>query len=529
MKRILPITIIIVTLIITIYPSLTVQANPAIKIVGKVITREMRDTGKSIITKAGVRTSNKTALERANEAWFARLAKEEAEAIRRAAEKATPSGTPGWLKVTIGATLWFTGVDILIDLFSSDDPVEYYTNEVKPGETVIPGGYGISYKKVESPYSPDRWTLQFSTTNGDTYYLNTDRPISDNTHRIIDFTNDQELIGVSWNYANDYVMAHINVSNMEFNPSKYGFTAEQWDTFINYSSDWYKRILVLRMDDEIRYIPIITNANSKSAFHLFLPNFDKGKDGRYISAYIGTGLTVRYYYISEDGTLYGPTTSGMSIKKPEGFINFGLDNISLDDLMNHTYLTAYFGSHQYDTNSLIRVISDLPNATFAPQPAPALLPNTDPELWPDEEYVVEVLIPDPNFYPDTSSAINLNQEFLQGLNPTPNLSPQPAPAETPATSSPIQIDDPGTPGLKAVTQKFPFSLPWDIYHLISLIAAEPRAPVFVLDTDFDGIPIYFEHDMSYLDPYIGYFRTFVFIAAAVSIVYATRSLLGGAR
>lgn len=529
MKRLIPIIIISVILIITIYPLLLVKANPAVKIVGKVITREMRDTGKSIITKAGVRTSNKTALERANEAWFARLAKEEAEAIRRAAERATPSGTPGWLKVTIGATLWFTGVDILIDIFSSDDPVEYYTNEVKPGETVIPGGYGISYKKVESPYSPDRWTLLFTTTNGDTYYLNTDRPISANSARVVEFTRDQELIGVDWEYANDYVMAHIRVSNIEeFEPSKYGFTAAQWDAFMNYRGNYYKRILILRLDDEIRYIPILSSRDSKDAFYLYAGNFTKGPDGRYIRGSIGLGLTAAYRLVYEDGTISGTMSTNIRFEKPEGFLNYGLDNLRVEDFLERTYMTAYFGSHQYDTNGLIRVISDLPNATFAPQPAPALLPNPDPELWPDEEYVIEVLIPDPNFYPDTSSAINLNQEFLQGLTPSPNLSPQPAPAEAPATSS-IQIEDPGTPGLKAITQKFPFSLPWDIYHLISLIAAEPRAPVFVLDTDFDGIPIYFEHDMSYLDPYIGYFRTFVFIAAAISIVYATRSLLGGAK
>lgn len=92
--------------------------------------------------------------------------------------------------------------------------------------------------------------------------------------------------------------------------------------------------------------------------------------------------------------------------------------------------------------------------------------------------------------------------------------------------------DPGQvpkPPLNFVTTKFPFSLPWDVYHLISLIAADPITPKIEVDKDLNGMPFKFNINLSFLDPYIIWFRTFILLGFGFYLISNTSRWFGGAK
>lgn len=79
-----------------------------------------------------------------------------------------------------------------------------------------------------------------------------------------------------------------------------------------------------------------------------------------------------------------------------------------------------------------------------------------------------------------------------------------------------------------VTTRFPFSLPWDVYHLVSLIAVPAERPNINLNQKVAGMDFKMNYDFAFMESYIGYFRTFVVIAFVLGLILATRRLLGGA-
>lgn len=85
-----------------------------------------------------------------------------------------------------------------------------------------------------------------------------------------------------------------------------------------------------------------------------------------------------------------------------------------------------------------------------------------------------------------------------------------------------------------VTTKFPFSLPWDMLAVMNMIAATPVRPSVHVDQHLtiaggQSMPIKFDVDFSFLDSFIGFFRTFEVVAFCYFLISATRRLLGGAQ
>lgn len=78
-----------------------------------------------------------------------------------------------------------------------------------------------------------------------------------------------------------------------------------------------------------------------------------------------------------------------------------------------------------------------------------------------------------------------------------------------------------------VTTKFPFSLPWDFYAMLSFVNADPIQPEFKIDTEFMGMPVKFDKKIDYLQDYLPFFRTFIIIGFCISLILMTRKLLGG--
>lgn len=86
-----------------------------------------------------------------------------------------------------------------------------------------------------------------------------------------------------------------------------------------------------------------------------------------------------------------------------------------------------------------------------------------------------------------------------------------------------------TPLLHKATQKFPFSLPWDLAYLVGCLRAEPKPPVFEYEIGgvFGGAK--FRVDMTFLDPIMPFVRSMQVIAFCALLVIATSRLFGGAK
>lgn len=108
--------------------------------------------------------------------------------------------------------------------------------------------------------------------------------------------------------------------------------------------------------------------------------------------------------------------------------------------------------------------------------------------------------------------------------------------DTPTTADPGTLSDAQkqVDKFKAmVTTKFPFSLPWDLTTLISVMAATPVRPDIHIDRAFPlggrNMPFKIDVTFEYLDPFMPYFRGFEILAFLYFLLNATRRLLGGAQ
>jgi hypothetical protein len=80
-----------------------------------------------------------------------------------------------------------------------------------------------------------------------------------------------------------------------------------------------------------------------------------------------------------------------------------------------------------------------------------------------------------------------------------------------------------------LTKVFPFCIPWDLYYLYGMLAAEPQAPNFVWHADFGQyVGTYdMELDLSKFDSVAKIMRVMEDIAFMVGLAYSTRNLIRG--
>lgn len=108
-------------------------ANPLLKPLIKTVV-------KSMVRKSS-RVTTKTALQKAEERWFARFTREQLEDLNKAVQRAEPvAGKEGWLKTAIGISLWITGADLVLDVVSEltgDGTLEFLDMPVTPRVSLV--------------------------------------------------------------------------------------------------------------------------------------------------------------------------------------------------------------------------------------------------------------------------------------------------------------------------------------------------------------------------------------------------------
>lgn len=179
-------------------------------------------------------------------------------------------------------------------------------------------------------------------------------------------------------------------------------------------------------------------------------------------------------------------------------------------------------------NKLIKVDSRNFPFEYERLATPTLVPNPHPDIFPNDQQAVEIVFPDPNHVPDVEQEILDNSDTIINPNldnvPNPNLDK----SDDPNNDDNNNDDKNWSEKLKRlVTTKFPFSLPWDLYHLFSLLNADPITPFVRVDENFNGMPFKFHITFTYLDQYMPFFRGFIIISFCLMLVMSTRKLLGG--
>ncbi len=83
----------------------------------------------------------------------------------------------------------------------------------------------------------------------------------------------------------------------------------------------------------------------------------------------------------------------------------------------------------------------------------------------------------------------------------------------------LTIDFTPLKSFNILTDKFPFSLPWDLRDSFLMLLDEPDPPIFNIPFKFGGIMEGVELDFTIFDPVIGLFRWLLLIAFTISLIY----------
>lgn len=174
-------------------------------------------------------------------------------------------------------------------------------------------------------------------------------------------------------------------------------------------------------------------------------------------------------------------------------------------------------------------LEDAPDPETQPwtDPLPQTLPNPSPDPQPEPNPEPS---PTPNPSPDPSPDPEPSPEPTPNPDPSPNPNPDPSPEPEPDTG--INWEPLITAG-GTITTKFPFSIPWDVFRLVSMLDVEPICPRFELNASKHSfnlgsieIPFDFGFDIDFciFEPIAEIFRWGLLIVFDICIVLALRRL-----
>lgn len=162
------------------------------------------------------------------------------------------------------------------------------------------------------------------------------------------------------------------------------------------------------------------------------------------------------------------------------------------------------------------------------QPLPDPIPYPDPSPYPPyvpaPEPVPSPVTPvEPGHQIDYTPWLQVIINWLSKIwhkipgvpDPTQEPEPEPEPEAPLIDFSPLQGID--------LTDKFPFSLPWDIKASIELLVSEPKAPHFIVPMVTETI----ELDLSMFDEIAVWVRAFMGLIFIVALIILTRTFIGG--
>lgn len=277
---------------------------------------------------------------------------------------------------------------------------------------------------------------------------------------------------------------------------------------------------------------VFTNHGALTSPPNALTNYEVGSSeafGKYIVKVISstsTSYEIGVYF--NNSQIYNVSLSKSNHSKPYVFVNdnsqlcLGYTYVPWDRLMSTTIDTLsvfgdsvikypYSGGYYWEKNKVndkgVPVPNDLSN----------LLNKNPSDVW-DNDYPLAG--DKPITYPDVSNP----SISLDGTTAFPNDAVTDTPTDTPAISFPSFGDalDFSLFELTGLSEKFPFSLPWDIKELLKTLDVEPKAPVFDVPIVTEKITV----DLSQFDEWANIARWFITISFTVFLILISTKMKG---
>lgn len=204
-----------------------------------------------------------------------------------------------------------------------------------------------------------------------------------------------------------------------------------------------------------------------------------------------------------------------------------LTNIGLS-LSQLVALCKALGIHAVDNNLNPDELADLISKSL-PAVNPDLLPDTptDPVVVPDPDI-------DPIYYPDPDAHPVIDPDPDPGTDSDPGTDPDPGtdnPSSGDDSDGDSGSDDSDSSGTYIVdlSSLFPFCIPYDLIHLVSVLDADPVAPEWQVPFKVPayGIDYTFDLDLSTFDDVAKIFRLGETLLFILGLILLTRNLIKG--
>ena len=307
----------------------------------------------------------------------------------------------------------------------------------------------------------------------------------------------------------------------------------------------YISIRIVLKNDDLKFVSILQD----KLRHYIMSNQYGSKEYDYIDSNAniisflnndGVVLPLRYY-----GVLSNARNADQQMIITTDASNYSITKLALSPIRQNNYTQfAYAGykwmnqtpwnftQNVYNTTNVVNQYPnwDLSSIDLLNQNIEALRIGIQDlnNPWENTQNGVQT---DPVPEPVISQLINnwLNPENAPDPDPTPDPEPDPEPVPDP-TQEPVPDDSymenfllPST-----ITEKFPFSVPFDIVRCLRLFSTSARsAPRWEYDLTYGGQTTHVVLDLSVFDDVASLIRPIEFIGFLVGLAYATRYLIKG--
>ena len=499
----------------------------------KVLQKAAQKVGVAIISRAGVKTATSPAARKAYKAWFQRSGYA-AEKMAKGAKNAGQGNTPGWLKVVLGGATAASLMQQTYEIGQSVKGLINSFNSVLVGEPGVVEGQNAEYvsSSVSSPsYIPPA-----------------------------------EIDISSWNLP---IPVGLNINNSGSDVHLGNILAS------SYSARYLKSLLVA--NSPFVYIPNFvpvgfrfTGSDPGMCYFYGGPTEVKFQNDRYYTKFEGT-ITL----VMDSGQVIQKTARGpyitATVKSEDtsdnkglvipicGFIahnsSYNSSNIyivpvcSSDAFIDSDYMPGFAGTLSVYEGSLPEFIPtweslsaseltvDAPasaseeNPLIVQVPDPAYVLEQYPGLTEEEleSKIIEIILNNPDIVSQAESEVipgieNLPDYFPKEVqDPLPDPDPE-IPDDTDLNFEPLIV------AANLFTEKFPFSLPWDLKRIVEKFNYDAEIPVFTgaLPNPITDEKVPFEftipESMRFVIPYIRFSFVVVFVAG---LIWGTRKLMGG--
>ena len=505
----------------------------------KVLQKAAQKVGVAIISRAGVKTATSPAARKAYKAWFQR-SPYAAEKLAKGAKNAGQGNTPGWLKVVLGGA---TAASLMQQTYEIGESIQGLVNSFdsvlvgEPGAVVGQNAEYVSSSVSSPPYYPtpdidiSSWTLSIPAglninASGTDLQLGNIYTNSGSAERGLTCLNSNAPFVYIPNFTPvgfRFSGSNPGMSGMCYfygGPTEVSFHSGTNSRYYTY----FRGDITLAYDSgEVEYL----NLTYSSPRGYVYPN----KNSEHINEIIPIcGFIAHVSSWNPSRIVFVPVVppeAAVETAYMRGFVGgLSLYEGSLPEFiptweaLSTSELTMEEPVPASEENPLI---VQIPDPAYVLEQYPGL---TEEEL---EAKIIEIILNNPDIVSQAESEVIPDIENLPDYIPEGAQEPLPDPDPNIPDDTAINFE-PLVIAAELFTEKFPFSLPWDLKRIVEKFNYDAEIPVFtgILPNPLSGEGVPFEftipEGMRFVIPYIRFSFVVIFVAG---LIWGTRKLMGG--